>query len=112
MELPLIIPNHAGLFMGWQPWYYEGDRRIRRATHVRGGPATPGAAVTGWSGEFFIPFALMLGFGNTPPKPGTRWRANFYRIDYDKNLQTLFAWAIGVNNSFHDYKQFGTLIFA
>ncbi len=111
-ELPLIIPNHEGSFMGWSPWHYAGGRKIRRSTSVRGGPAIPGATVTGWCAEFFIPFALMQGLGNVPPKPGSTWRANFYRIDYDKNLQTLFAWSIGINNSFHDFKQFGILTFA
>jgi hypothetical protein len=111
VELPLIIPNHQGSFMGWSPWHYSGNRKIRRATSVRGGPKLPGATITGWSAEFFIPFALMQGMGNVPPKPGTQWRANFYRIDYDQNLQTLFAWAIGVNNSFHDFKRFGTITF-
>jgi len=111
MELPLIIPNSKGKFMGWVPWHYEGDRRIRRATAVRGGEKLPGSTVNGWSAEFFIPFALMLGFGNTPPLPGTTWRANFYRIDYDHNEQTLFAWATGVKNTFHDFKEFGTIRF-
>ncbi len=111
MELPLIIPNSAGDFMGWLPWHYEGDRRIRRATAARGGDKSPGAAVSGWSAEFFIPFALMRGFRNVPPAPGTTWRANFYRIDYDRSEQTLFAWASGVKNTFHDFKEFGTIRF-
>ena len=76
-ELPLIIPNHAGSFMGWSPWHYTGNRKTRRATSVRGGPATPGATITGWSAEFFIPFALLQGLGNVPPKSGAKWRANF-----------------------------------
>jgi hypothetical protein len=111
MELPLIIPNNAGQFMGWSPWHFEGDRRTRRATVVRGGQKSPGASVTGWSAEFFIPFALMQGLRNVPPTPGTTWRANFYRIDYDHNEQTLFAWATGVKDTFHDFKEFGTIRF-
>ena len=111
MELPLIIPNN-GDFFGWIPWHYEGDRRVRRATAVRGGEKMPGAAVTGWSAEFFIPFKLMRGFRNVPPKPGTTWRANFYRIDYDRNEPALFAWSGGVGNNFHDFRQFGTIRFA
>jgi hypothetical protein len=111
MELPLIIPNNGGEFFGWTPWHYTGDRRVRRATAIRGGEKSAGATVAGWSAEFFIPFALMPGFRNVPPKPGTIWRANFYRIDYDRNEQTLFAWSVGVQNTFHDFKQFGTLKF-
>jgi hypothetical protein len=53
----------------------------------------------------------MRGFRNVPPAPGTSWRANFYRIDYDRDEQTLFAWDTSVRNSFHDFKQFGTIRF-
>jgi hypothetical protein len=112
MELPLLVPNNGGDFMGWLPWHYEGARQTRRTTSIRGGPKSPGATITGWSAEFFIPFALMRGLRNVPPAPGTRWRANFYRIDYDRNEQTLFAWSTGISNTFHDFQQFGTLTFA
>jgi hypothetical protein len=112
MELPLLIPNTGSDFMGWLPWEYHGNRKIQKATAVRGGPKTPGAAVTGWSAEFFIPFSLLSGLHNMPPSPGTVWRANFYRIDYDNNEQTLFSWALGIRNSFHDFNEFGTLKFA
>jgi hypothetical protein len=112
-ELLLLVPNDGGKFMGWGPWHYEGDRRARRATSVRGGPKTAGASITGWSAEFFIPFTLMIGLRNVPPVPGTQWRANFYRIDYDDpKQQTLFAWSTGVTDTFHDFNQFGTLTFA
>jgi hypothetical protein len=97
--------------MGWSPWHYEGDRRCRRATAVRGGEKIPGASITGWSAEFFVPFSLLKGLGNVPPAPGTPWRANFYRIDYDRSAQTLFAWSTSVADTFHDFKQFGALHF-
>ena len=111
VELPLMVPNDGGVFMGWSPWKYTGDRRVRHATHVRGGPPSPGAAVTGWSAEMFIPFTLLRGLGNVPPAPGTRWRANFYRIDHDSGTPSWSAWATGVKDTFHDYRRFGTLIF-
>lgn len=110
-ELPLLVANDGGTFMGWSPWHYEGERRIRRATHVVGGMPAPGASVTGWSAEFFIPFALLRGLRNTPPQPGTRWRANFCRIDHDTGAPALFAWA-PVGKSFHEIERFGTIEFA
>jgi hypothetical protein len=110
IELPLIVPNNGGNFMGWIPWHYEKDRLIHRATAVRDGEKKAGAAVTGWSAEFFIPFTLMIGLRNVPPTPGTTWRANFYRIDYDQG-QTLFAWSTGVKYTFHDFNAFGTIQF-
>jgi hypothetical protein len=45
-----------------------------------------------------------------PPKPGARWRANFYRVDYDDGRQTSWDWA-RVGPNFHEFKKFGTLIF-
>ena len=43
-------------------------------------------------------------------KSGTRWRANFYRVDYDDGKGTGWYWA-RVGPSFHDFEKFGTLIF-
>ena len=25
-ELPILVPNKAGSFLGWRPWKYEGER--------------------------------------------------------------------------------------
>ena len=44
-----------------------------------------------------------------PPVKGSRWRANFYRIDYDHG-QSEWSW-LPVPGTFHDYKRFGTLEF-
>jgi hypothetical protein len=111
VELPILVPNHEGVFMGWRPWHYEGERKIRSATAVRGGPKASMAAVEGWSAEFFVPFALFRGLGNTPPRPGTRWRANMYRIDYDETPATLWAWCPQTGGNFHNFRQFGTFVF-
>src|SRR4051812_49169513 len=59
VELPILVPNHRGTFMGWRPWHYDGNRRTRHATQVRGGPKQSGATIEGWSAELFIPFALL-----------------------------------------------------
>src|SRR4030042_3482457 len=31
-ELPIIVPNYKGKFLGWLPWDYTGDKRTRHAT--------------------------------------------------------------------------------
>ena len=50
-------------------------------------------------------------FQDVPPKAGTKWRANFYRMDYDdKSVTSAWDWA-RVGPSFHEYKKFGTLVF-
>ena len=57
-----------------------------------------------------MPYTLLTGIRNVPPKPGTLWRANFYRMDYDDGKVTQWDWA-RVGESFHEYVRFGVLIF-
>lgn len=109
-ELPILIPNFGGQFLGWRPWHYEGERLIRKATSITGGPKTSNAAIQGWRAEFFIPYAVLKPLQNVPPKAGTRWRANFYRMDHDDGRRTQWEWA-PVGNTFHEYQKFGELVF-
>src|ERR1700676_4980855 len=81
-ELPILVPNIRGNFLGWRPWHYEGNRKTRHATHV----IKDNTGIIGWTAEFFIPYKLLKPLTNVPPVKGTRWRANFYRIDYDNNV--------------------------
>lgn len=108
-ELPIIVPNYKGRFYGWLPWHYEGDKKTRHATATRGGPKVPNASIKAWTAEFFIPYKLLAPLPQVPPEPGTKWRANMYRIDYDQE-PTHFSWQ-KTSGSFHDYNSYGTFIF-
>ena len=108
-ELPIIIPNFGGKFLGWRPWHYEQNRLTRKATSVSGGPKEPHASIDGWRAEFFIPYALLTPLQNVPPKPGTTWRANVYRMDHDGGKRTQWGW-VPLDN-FHEYEKFGELVF-
>jgi predicted TIM-barrel fold metal-dependent hydrolase len=110
VELPILVPNNDGKFLGWRPWHYEGNRKTRKATSARGGELKSGGAVSGWKAEVFIPYELLTPLQNVPPKAGSRWRANFYRMDYDDGKTTSWDWA-PVGSSFHEFQKFGTLIF-
>ncbi|KAA9134049.1 hypothetical protein F3N42_00420 [Marinihelvus fidelis] len=110
-ELPILVPNLGGRFLGWRPWHYEGERKTRRKVAVRGGEQAAMAEVTGWSAEVFIPFDLLKPLANVPPGPGTTWRANVYRMDYDDGKKTQWDWA-RVGPSFHEFQRFGALVFA
>ena len=110
-QLLLLVPQHDGAFYGWQVWHHEGERLMRAKTAVRGGPKAAQAAVSGWSAEFFVPFALLRGLGNVPPARGTLWRANVYRIDYDGETPRSWAWDPRASETFHEYWNFGTLRF-
>ena len=108
-ELPILVPNFSGKFLGWRPWHYDGERKIKKATSVQGGSKMSGSSATGWTAEIFIPYALLAPLQNVPPQPGTTWRANFYRMDYDDG-QAGWDWA-RVGPSFHEIQNFGTLVF-
>ena len=108
-ELPIIVPNNKGNFLGWLPWHYDGDRRTQHATSVTGGKKESGSTISGWIAEFFIPFKLLAPLSHIPPFSGTKWRANMYRIDYD-NGEVPFAWQ-KTYKTFHEYNKFGTFIF-
>ena len=105
-ELPILVPNFKGKFFGWRPWHYEGNRRTKHATHV----IEDRNAVTAWTTEFFIPYTLLTPMTNVPPKNGSRWRANFYRIDHDMG-ETTWQWQEVREENFHDYEKFGTIVF-
>lgn len=104
-ELPILVPNVKGDFLGWLPWQYEGERKTRHATFIN----REDSQVLSWSAEFFIPFALLKPMSNVPPKSGTKWRANMYRIDYDKDV-SVWTWQ-PIRTNFHDFKRFGTFVF-
>lgn len=108
-ELPIMVPNYKGRFLGWLPWKYGGDRRVIHATGVAGGEKKSGSTVTSWTAEFFIPFKLLNPLPQVPPVSGTKWRANMYRVDYD-NGSSSFAWR-QTTRSFHEYNSFGTFVF-
>ncbi|MFO0850294.1 MAG: amidohydrolase family protein [Gemmataceae bacterium] len=109
-ELPILVPNLGGKFLGWTPWHYDGGRKTRKATAAVGGEKKSGAAVSGWRAEVFIPYELLSPLRNVPPKAGSRWRANFYRMDYDGPKQASWDWS-RVGASFHEFRKFGTLVF-
>ena len=110
-ELPIIVPNFGGQFLGWRPWHYERDRLTRKSTSILGGTKESHASIEGWRAEFFIPYTLLKPLQNVPPRPGTTWRANFYRMDHDAGKRTQWEWA-PVGPSFHEYEKFGDLVFA
>jgi len=105
-ELPILVPNIKGKFFGWRPWHYDGNRRTKHATHI----IKDRNMVTAWTAEFFIPYTLLTPMTNVPPKNGSRWRANFYRIDHDMGEAT---WQLNEvrDENFHDYEKFAAIVF-
>ena len=109
-ELAILVSNENGDFVSWQPFHYGNDRKTQHATTVTGGEKKSKSAISSWTAEFFTPYRLLRPHNNISPKPGTKWRANFYRIDYDDNKSSAWSWQLTRKN-FHDYEKFGNLLF-
>lgn len=112
-ELPLIVTNLDGELIHWIPFANSYDKESNRMTQhkttIIGGEKRSGAEIEGWIAEIFIPFKLMHPLKKIFPKSGTKWRANFYRVDYDEGM-TPYSWKAYETN-FHNYNNFGTLLF-
>lgn len=100
-ELPILVPHLKSDFMGWLPWNYEGERKVQKQIFLTG---------KSWNVEFFIPYALLKPLQNVPPVQGTRWKVNFYRMDYDTGKGEKYSWQ-PVEINFHQYEKFGILLF-
>lgn len=114
-ELPLLMSNQNGKLFRWQPWSFDEERqgiprKVRKATSITGGAKQSGADISGWTAEVFLPYHLLQPLNNVSPKPGTTWRANFYRMDHDDGRTSAWSWA-PVGRSFHEIQKFGTLTF-
>ena len=109
-ELVLLVPNLDGRANGWIPWHYENAKVTKKMVKVTGGKAAPGENIQSWSAEIFFPYRLFNPLGNIPPKSGTTWNANFYRLDYDAGPMIKWSWA-PIDKSFHEFKKFGTIRF-
>jgi hypothetical protein len=106
-ELPILIVNYKGKASGWRPFQYSSERKVIHAVRIQN--KNPANNRFTWTAELYIPFALLEAMGNVPAKKGTRWRANFYRIDYDRN-PVYSGWQL-TRQSFHDPEKFGILEF-
>lgn len=110
-ELPILVSQHEAETVHWIPFEYsytEG-RKTRHKTTITGGKKEYKAEISGWSGEIFIPFKLLWPLNNVSPESGTRWKANFYRVDYDYG-DIYWSWQ-PFDETFHDLDQYGTIVF-
>ena len=109
-ELVLLILNRNKHFGGWIPWHYEGKNKIAKNVNIVGGDMQPDALIKSWTAEIFFPYSLLNILLNVPPVSGTRWHANFCRLDYDSGNMIKWAWS-PVLRSFHEYKTYLPLEF-
>ncbi|MEO6785728.1 MAG: carbohydrate-binding family 9-like protein [Chthoniobacteraceae bacterium] len=98
--LDLVFRKSRSGYKGDRAWECEGLRTLVRK-HSKG-----------WSAELAIPFVSVT---NSAPFAGSRWRANFCRIDRpsrDVRLpRELTAWSPPLRASFHTPERFGIVEF-
>ena len=98
--LDLVLRKNRSGYKGDVAWHCGGLRTLVRV-HLGG-----------WSTEMAIPFDSVT---NSPPVAGTRWRANFSRIDRpsrDGSLpRELTAWSPPLRPNFHTPEKFGIIEF-
>ncbi len=109
-ELVLLILNRNGKFGGWIPWHYEDKNKVIKNVIISGGQMKPGASIKSWTAELFFPYRVLNPLLNVPPVSGTRWNANFCRLDYDSGNMVKWAWS-PVEKSFHEFKKYYALQF-
>jgi hypothetical protein len=96
--LDLVLRKNRSGYIKDSVWDCDGLRtEVRRSS-------------SGWSAELSIPFRALT---SEAPHPGTRWRANFYRIDRPPGAEwELSAWSPTREPRFHIPARFGVLEFA
>jgi len=88
--------NRSGYLKDFS-WQCEGLRTAARRTP------------DGWCGEISIPFRSLIA---DPPRSGTKWRANFCRIDRPPEIEReLTAWSSPGRGNFHTPERFGFVEF-
>lgn len=95
--LEVVMRRNRSGYLKDFAWRCEG---LRTATQ-----RTP----EGWCAELAIPFRSLIA---EPPLPGTKWRANFCRIDRPPNVEReLTAWSSPGRANFHTPERFGFVEF-
>ncbi len=84
------------------------DSRARTAARVERGPGGDRA----WIVEMALPLAALRGAA-PPPRPGTRWRVNLYRLETHNRAGVAegSAFSAPLRRDFHALDRFGWLVF-
>ncbi|TDW95760.1 carbohydrate-binding family 9-like protein [Dinghuibacter silviterrae] len=61
---------------------------LQKAVHIDGTLNHPGDTDRGWTVEMAVPIAaISMGNGTETPAPGSLWRINFSRVEWDTDVQ-------------------------
>jgi Carbohydrate-binding family 9 len=108
-ELVLLITNKNGNFSAWLPWY-KVEKRVKKKVIITGGKMKNNSPSTSWSAELFFPYQLVDPLVAASPASGTKWNANFCRLDYDSGKMIKFSWS-PVKVAFHEFERYRSIQF-
>ncbi|HSI13188.1 MAG TPA: carbohydrate-binding family 9-like protein [Chthoniobacter sp.] len=95
--LEIVMRRNRSGYLKDFAWRCDGLRTATRRT------------TDGWCAELAIPFCSLIA---DPPQIGTKWRANFCRIDRPPGIEReLSAWSSPGRANFHTPERFGLVEF-
>lgn len=93
----------------WNSKNLETAVSVEGSLSVKGGPWDTDKR---WIAEIKLPFS-DLPEGVSRPQAGTRWRANFFRVNRPRQSPAEYScWSPSMSMSFHQSERFGTLLFS
>ena len=112
-ELILTISNINDKFIGWMPRNNDGFHRtgIQKQVDIVGGNREINSTIKSWSAEIFFPYSGLGLLPDVPPTSGTKWNANFCRLDYDTGSMIKWSWTPSIKKSFHELDKFRSIKF-
>ena len=103
-ELVLLVSQSGKKFTRWRPFGPE-DKKIIKKVNIRGGKMASGSKTQGWTAELFFPYEVLGPMITEGPASGTRWNANFCRLDYDTG--NMIKWSFSpIKVSFHEIQSY------
>lgn len=109
-QLVLSISRLNNQGVSWIP-FSENRYGIKNKVEVVGGKKEIDSLIKSWSAEVFIEYKSLGLLQNVPPKSGTIWNANFYRIDHDTGTWAVWSWSPTIEKNFHELGKFQPIKF-
>ena len=103
-ELVLLISQSNKKFTRWRPFGPE-DKKIIKNVDIGGAQMKSGTKIQGWRAEIFFPYEILGPMITGAPASGTRWKANFCRLDYDTGKMIKWSWS-PIKVSFHEFQSY------
>jgi hypothetical protein len=112
-QLVLSISRLNDQGVSWIPFNHSDQDRygVKNKVEVVGGAKEINSPMTSWSAEVYLAYKSLGLMQRVPPKSGTIWNANFYRIDHDSGESARWSWSPTIERNFHELEKFRPIKF-